>query len=146
MKVVKAANDVTEARRARVCGGQRCMPLRISRNPCCPYMFHLFFCSDDCTRVHAARSSARVKCSTCCDVYIVDRLWELHGVYAYGCGNIDQTKELRNDRAVVSRPKLTNWHRSQQSRGVCYPGPMRGMSWCSLSVDKYLFNSSTRSL
>lgn len=28
----------------------------------------------------------------------------------------------------------------------CYPGPMRGMSWCSDSVDRYLFNSSTRCL
>ena len=29
---------------------------------------------------------------------------------------------------------------------ACYPGPMRGMSWCSDSVDRYLFSSSTRCL
>lgn len=28
----------------------------------------------------------------------------------------------------------------------CYPGPMRGMSWCSDSVERYLFSSSTRCL
>ena len=38
------------------------------------------------------------------------------------------------------------WQEKRRPKNKCYPGPMRGMSWCSDSVERYLFSSSTRCL
>jgi hypothetical protein len=39
-----------------------------------------------------------------------------------------------------------NQNCSTRTLDVCYPGPIRGMSWCSDRFERYLFSSSTRSL
>jgi len=55
---------------------------------------------------------------------------------------IHQSQEKRTVESKRENEQIA-WSKTGRS---CYPGPMRGMSWCSDSVDRYLFSSSTRCL
>lgn len=73
-----------------------------------------------------------------------------HLRYGMERGKVDEKCTSSPRGGIVpwsTRPKLMDWQIAPAvAEKGCYPGPMRGMSWCSLRVDRYLFNSSTRSL
>jgi len=53
--------------------------------------------------------------------------------------------ERRKRKRASALKQMSNGEKCRK-QGKCYPGPMRGMSWCSDSVERYLFSSSTRCL